>query len=574
MKFWILVLGIGLVALSFSSELNSYSMGGHGHYWKDVAATQARWVRMWAGDGGALWGEIQPTSLDSFKWDAQDQWIREADSAGFQIMLTIRTGGDSVFGSIYTCRWVDTTYEAELGQQKNYPNASYPPKHYQDWYNFVCAVVKRYDGTTPDPKKIGKNLPRVLYYETQAENDYGYWYGTKEEYYDQFLPTFYQAVHAANPAAVVIGASLTGPGIMWGAIKKMTGEGISHDSIAGFYNRNMRYTTLGPINWTWIQNQLATSNIQREINFVEYSYRDGTIFDKRGFHQYENWETLPEIIAYERSMMEKNGYLKELWATELGHIDKRVLLNIDGVPQPEAAARTFKKVVLALADSVEWQCYPPMMSGSITLGFLPLYLWMGLTLEAREAEGSFVLIAGKINETTGYQINRQESTSRFHFFYFKSTILSNRTLVAAWADSGKPDTVRIDLPEGLSRITQYDYKGDSISLAPTDSLTLVLSFLPVLVEWEGKTGAGEPGGRTAEFIRIQGKEIYYSMKASGLISLRLFDACGRRRAVLVNERQAMGIHRVSLPADLTSGVYFLNFDINQCHFSKKIVVAK
>ena len=109
-----------LFVLAFipGNEANPYAMAGHRHYADSVASTGAKWVRLWGGDGGALWGEIQPTSLDSFEWDAQDDWIRWADSSGFNVMLTIRTGGDSSLGSWVPCRWIDTTYEPGLGPQQ------------------------------------------------------------------------------------------------------------------------------------------------------------------------------------------------------------------------------------------------------------------------------------------------------------------------------------------------------------------------------------------------------------------------------------------------------------------------
>jgi len=548
---------IGFLLFVFIPEIeaNPYSMAGHWWHADSARSTGARWVRMWAGDGGALWGEIQPTSLDSFVWDNQDDWIRWADSSGFNIMLTIRTGGDSSLGSMYHCNWIDTTYEPGLGPQQNFSKASFPPKDYNAWYNFVYAVVSRYDGNTPDPENPGKFLPEVRYYETQAEPDWGYWYGTKEEYFDYFVPAFVQAVRDANPNAKIIGPSLTGYSIAWAVIDEMVDSGFDTSVITEFYNSHLRYMAAGPLGWNYIQNQLNNDTVRRRIDFVQYSFRDSLLYDKRGFHDYENWETSPILIDYERRWMAKHGYSRPSWWTELGHIDKR---DYYAIPEPEDAARTWKKIINAFSSGVEWMCYSPMFQPPWDAPLYRILLWF---LIPREAKHSFAFIAGKINEQTGFRFANSDTISRSYLFWFTSDSLPDYTLVSAWADSGITDTVKIPAPPGTQSVTLYDYLGNPTSLGFSDSVELVLTWQPVMVEFYHTLGTSEDRARGPLGVILapnpgrDGITVTLELPVASDVILRLYDPTGR--LVLLEETGQLGPgeHRVFLP--VKRGVYFL-----------------
>ncbi len=576
-----------LLFLCFHPEIeaNPYAMGGHLWYADSVRSTGAKWLRMWAGDGGALWGEIQPTSLDSFYWDQQDRWIRWADSCGFNIMLTIRTGGPPGSGSIHPCKWVDSTHIPEVDSLGwNWSKASYPPQNYDDWYNFVYAVVSRYDGNTPDPARPGKFLPEVRYYETQAEPDGGYWYGTKETYFDLFVPTFVRAVRDANPNAVIVGPSLTGYGIAWAVIKEMVDSGVDTLLITEFFNSHLRYQALWPVGWNYIRNQLNNSySVRWRIDFVNYSFADSSLYDKRGFHDYENWETSPILIDYERRWMVKHGYSRPSWWTELGHFDKR---DYSAVPESEAAARTWKKMINAFSSGVEWMCYAPMYNfDSVppiigTSFYIPLYDdeddFGPDTIKPLESKHSFAFIASKINEQTGFRFTSSDTISRSYLFWFSSDSLPNYTLMSAWADSGITDTVKVPVPPGTQSATLYDYLGNPSALSFSDSAQLFLTWQPVMVEFYHTAGVSEGKAKRPLGVILapnpgrDGIALALELPVASEVTLRLYDPTGRLVLLLETGQLGPGEHRVFIPAK--RGVYFLEAESGGSRRMTKAVV--
>jgi len=541
------------------TEANPYAVGGHWWYADSARSTGAKWLRMWRGDGGAVWGDIQPVSLDSFVWDDQDRWIRWADSCGFNIMLTVRTN---------KCKWVDTTHIPELDSLNfAFGDVSYPPKNYQDWYNFVYAVASRYDGNTPDPLRPGKFLPEVRYYETQAEPDWGYWYGTKEAYFDLFVPTFVRAVRDANPNAVIIGPSFTGYGIALAAIQEMVDSGIDTSVIIDFYRTHLEYDPEGydawgnpkPVNWDTVQAKLNDYTNRWAIRFVQYSYKDSSLYDKRGFHDYESWRTSPILIDYEKRWMAHYGYSRPLWWTELGHFDYRWWTSI---PQPEAAARTWKKIINGFSSGVEWICYSVMLQPAL---ILPLYAsvpWDPNQLYAQDSKFSFAFLASKINEETGFRFSGSDTISHSYLFWFKSDTLTSFILLSAWADSGITDTIKVPVPPGTQWITLYNYLGRPVGdLTFSDSVELVLTWQPVMVEFCQTTRTSE-GLANKPFTATSspnpgtgGIGLSLILPAESDVILRLYDPTGR--LVLTNDmgRLGPGEHRAFIPAK--PGVYFL-----------------
>ncbi len=552
---------------------NPYGIAGHGHYWDEVHSLHVKWARMWSQDGAALWGEIQPTHIDSFYWDILDAWVNEIHGEGYKMMLTIRTGGDST--SFHPCKWTDHSYEPDVHPFLPpdfilYKEASFPPKDYQEWYNFVYAVVERYDGSHTDAS--GNLLPEIRYYETQAENDISlYWYGTKEEYYDQFLPTFYRAVHDANPNAVVIGGSVTGVGIGLTIIDSMIKANVDTGAIVDFYHEYFYDAN----STTWAEIVAENTASQRRIGFVNYSFKpsgDAVYYDKRGYHNYERWNKLSDHMAFERERMSDHGYSKPLWGTEVGIFDP---VSFPLVPEHVHAQQYQKKMILQFAEDVEWFCFAPMTSNpnnSVTNIFSPMYSLVPFgTPEARELRDAFAFVAGKINEVTGYAFDHEETINQVNFYYFLSD-LSDKTFIASWAREGDTTTVSIGLPVNLDSLVVYNYLGVPAWPPKGDSLILAYTESPTFIEWKpsSTTQVSESADFTsgAPDIKVypnpfnSSTKIMYILKKASMVEITVYNVLGEKVKSLVHIFKLPGIHSVTWDGTdefahtVNSGVYF------------------
>lgn len=574
----IALLTIGSFAIA--DEKYPFAVAGHWRYWQDVQSTQVRWVRMWAGDGAALWGEIQPTSLDSFYWDDLDQWVRAADSAGFSIMLTIRTGGDST--SKYPCKWTDTSFEPDIGEAPStYPSASFPPQHLDDWYRFVFAVVKRYDGTQRDEQ--GRLLPPVRHFETQGENDEPvYWYGTREEYFDAFLPVFYRAVHDANPNAVVIAPSLTGHGLGLAIIDEMIQQGQPPQTIVDFATRYFgEVNPLFDITWEKIQEYLARQNVQRQIAFISYSYHtsnDSVFYDRRGFHTYESWWSIRKAIRFERDMMQANGYYRPQWGTEVGIVDVRGFPN---VPEEEHAARTIKKLISGLAAGAEWQCYSPMYNVNVPLlnRFLPLFKWTLLGLVPHQARDSFAFIAQKMSGDKRYRFQQETHVDSLDIYTFES---ESGTFMCLWVDGEGSINYRLPLPPAVSQVSLYNYLGQETILPVQGAVDLLVSDMPVFVEWQKTTSVVEvprapamPGLEVFPNPFNTGATIRFTLARPQWVGLRLFNVVGQEVATLVENRLPPGQHMIHFDGtEWPAGIYFCRLEAVDSQHVVRLLLLK
>jgi len=570
----------GLHAQTFSSD-NPYGIAGHGHYWDEVDSIHVKWARMWSQDGAALWGEIQPVHIDSFYWDDLDAWVHEIHSEGYHMLLTIRTGGDST--SFHPCKWTDHSHEPDVHPilPPNfilYKEASFPPRDYQEWYDFVYAVVERYDGTHTDGG--GTLLPEIRYFETQAENDISlYWYGTKEEYYDQFLPTFYRAVHDANPDAVVIGGSVTGEGTGLTIIDAMIKAASDTSAIIDCYHHYFYDAD----NVTWEDIMTENTASQRRIEFVKYSFKavgDVVYYDKRGFHNYERWNTVKDHMAFERDQMAIQGYSRPLWGTEVGIFDPQTF---PLVPEHIHAEQYQKKMILQLAEGVEWFCFAPMTSNPnnfLTSIFSPMYSLVPFgTPEARELRDAFAFIAGKIDEVTGYIFDHEETIAGVSFYHFKSNLYDN-TFIATWAREGETSTATIDIPEDLDSLIVFNYLGIPSYPTLSDSLTLTYTERPTFIEWEPSSSTGIPGStakkQNAPLFKVYPNPfqayatVEFDNPDNKPYSLHLYNCLGQR--VLSIPHMTSGQVRIDRGA-LASGIYFLELKTGQHQISvNKIMI--
>ena len=125
------------------------------------------------------WDVIEPSCKGCFNWTTVDAWRDEAKRTGRTIFASLA----------YAPGW------ANGGRAFNYP-----PLNYQDWYDFVFAVVSRYKD---DISLWG------IWNEPNLEL---YLHGASIEVYRNLAITGRAAIRAANPRALVIG-----PDVSWHA---------------------------------------------------------------------------------------------------------------------------------------------------------------------------------------------------------------------------------------------------------------------------------------------------------------------------------------------------------------------
>jgi hypothetical protein len=67
----------------------------------------------------------------------------------------------------------------------------------------------------------------------------------------------------------------------------------------------------------------------------------------------------------------------------------------------------------------------------------------------------------------------------------------------------------------------------------------------------------------------------YQLPGNGMVTLKVYDALGNEKAVLVNEKQTAGAHTVNFDAkDLASGVYSCKLIFDDQVITSKMMVVK
>ncbi len=208
----------------------------------EVASHHMGRIRAMA-EESAYWCWIErPTNPVTWNWSVLDGVIKKAEENNLDVLVKIKTGywknSSCAQGNCDTCPYVDATFRCP--DYNDYPNCtlatqvSAPPKdnYYQRWYDFCYKVAERYDADAKDDMPDLKKA--VNLFEIHPETNIGnYWTGCDEQYFEvagqtptfslvtkpsgtvipnfpqAVLPVCYQAVHDANPKAVVVGGNFT-----------------------------------------------------------------------------------------------------------------------------------------------------------------------------------------------------------------------------------------------------------------------------------------------------------------------------------------------------------------------------
>jgi len=182
----------------------------------------------------ATWGTVEPTPG---QYDLSSlAWLEDARDHDMEVLLTINTGHDNPDEANYspyvTC--------ADLGYPV-YSSTNCVPNDFNQWYQFVYAVVQHLDGN--------HGAPRVVHFQSMNEvGGLNFYHGTKEEIYGgdetgvihrndgkgdtelpaAWIPVAYTATHDANPEAKFIaGACTDGQGYPWANLYEAYQSGVT-----------------------------------------------------------------------------------------------------------------------------------------------------------------------------------------------------------------------------------------------------------------------------------------------------------------------------------------------------------
>lgn len=274
----------------------------------------AKWTRY-----PVSWGLVEP-SRGNFRWDRLEKGVAKSEAYGITVVPNIQTG---------KLGWA-TSCPTGAGRE-----ASCVPKNLDDYYNFLFQIAKRFKG-------------RVEHMIIENEASSGFYFTGEVDDYLAMRRTAYKATHDANPNAKVVDSGFAAE--PWGIVitREMYDAGDKQGALqfVNGYMQNRRQPLFR--NEDELVKELYSAGGQRQYDFVKKSFRDGASFDIANIHFYEPSEYLDDVILWVKQEMQKNGYQKPIWITELGVKDK-----FHKIPREKVVAEVSKKHDIALAHGVE-----------------------------------------------------------------------------------------------------------------------------------------------------------------------------------------------------------------------------
>lgn len=159
----------------------------------------ARWVRY-----HSIHWFLREPEKGKYDWAYFDERLALAEKYKMNFLLTV----------LGTPLWASTSDNTKMTCCGAYFYQFYPPKNWQDWADFLGAVVSRYKG-------------RIKWYELANEPGYSsaFWTCGSPEAYGMLLKTGYEAAKKADPSCVILpGAPLPPPNFLEEAVKSTGGK--------------------------------------------------------------------------------------------------------------------------------------------------------------------------------------------------------------------------------------------------------------------------------------------------------------------------------------------------------------
>ncbi len=248
-------------------------------YAEMVAPMGAKWVKIPL----VAWGQIEPNppqnGKHTYRWDRLDSLVREYENAGFHIQIVVKAA----------CPWGARHFAPPPESWRK----SYPPKeeYWDDYYQFVYALVERYDGDGYNDMP-GLRYP-IRYYEIESEAQHPiFWAGTVEEY-GRLLKTAYEAAKKAHPETKIILS-----GINFGDL---------------FDDNPSQEELIRRI-------QRLPEGRRRALDFIRETLAMGAYYDIVDYHYNRNYTGAYGAVRWIREEMARHGYQKEIWAGDAASV--------------------------------------------------------------------------------------------------------------------------------------------------------------------------------------------------------------------------------------------------------------
>lgn len=179
--------------------------------------TNARWGRATA----VLWPEVErlPGS-GNYDWSELDNRIQNAQAAGINAVLVLKTGNGASFSEPGCLARVEAAPDSAFANGRAQSSCPIKPELEAAWTRWVTDLVERYDGDgRSDMPGAAGNVRVDIQIENEAANGELWDYGAPDrtlsaDRYLRILELAYQGKQAANPATQVILSGLIHPNLL------------------------------------------------------------------------------------------------------------------------------------------------------------------------------------------------------------------------------------------------------------------------------------------------------------------------------------------------------------------------
>jgi hypothetical protein len=229
------------------------------------------------------WCQVEPRQGQR-DWATVDQVVRSSQRLGYALLLKIRVG---------SC-WVTGGQRGDTRGDKR-KTISTMPEDLDAYQAFVRAVVERY-------RPLG-----VRRYAIENEvNARNFWDGTPQQY-EQLLRLGAQAVHAADPQALVLDSGIASPIYGTAVAARLLEQGHGDAAVAAYRRyyarRGSQYPQVATVED--LRRVLGRSLVRRGLDYLAATQRLAAahVFDVYQLHYYEPWDNVPALLDYLRQTL-------------------------------------------------------------------------------------------------------------------------------------------------------------------------------------------------------------------------------------------------------------------------------
>ncbi len=398
------------------------------------------------------WYAVEP-SQGTVRWNVVDPLITAAQACGMDVGVHI----------LARSTW------ATLAQPDDSPPGtlvSMPPKVMSDYYDFVYRLATHYRGV-------------VSRYSIENEAHASINWPSSPESYFEMLATGYQAVHAADPSALVEDAGLSSAAFAVLVANDLLQAGNTQTAVDYWTSYFSVFDkSLKAINSAaGLQALLAQPEIQRTLQWSDLLYDHAAYFDIQQLHYFAPWNDLTRVTDWVHGRLAAHGGDKPLdfWETGYGWDDPSTL-------DLETQARDqIKLYATAMGEGGLRVVQFEFNDGAASIGHPGLVTSAGPQPPAQ----TFQLLAQKLNGSTGAR--RLDLGSSAWGYEFDTP---TGTVAVVWSDAVRIvsvpfDSHRVDVTSLAGARTTTSPSSVSLSTSPVVVQAAVNSnfiYLPMLIK--------------------------------------------------------------------------------------------